>query len=107
MTSVFDLFKIGIGPSSSHTVGAMVVAKRFVDELKRDGLVPRRIVVEIYGSLAWTGRGHGTDTAICLGLLGEAPATVDPNRVTDLVQHVRDVKQVPVGNNILAEFDPA
>jgi L-serine dehydratase len=107
MTSVFDLFKIGIGPSSSHTVGPMVAAKRFVDALRCAGLTPRRIAVEIYGSLAWTGRGHGTDTAICLGLLGEAPASVDPSRVPDLVQHVQAVKQVPVGNHVLADFDPA
>ncbi len=107
MTSAFELFKIGIGPSSSHTVGPMVAAKRFIDELKRDGLVPRRIEAEIYGSLAWTGRGHGTDTAICLGLLGEAPDTVDPNRVADLVHHVQEIKQVPAGNNVLAEFNPA
>ncbi|PVE21957.1 L-serine ammonia-lyase [Microvirga sp. KLBC 81] len=107
MTSAFELFKIGIGPSSSHTVGPMVAAKRFIDALERDGLVPRRIEAEIYGSLAWTGRGHGTDTAICLGLLGEAPDTVDPNGVADLVHHVQEIKQVPAGNNVLAEFNPA
>ncbi|QRM35898.1 L-serine ammonia-lyase [Microvirga sp. VF16] len=106
MTSAFELFKIGIGPSSSHTVGPMVAAKRFIDELKRDGLKPRRIKAEIYGSLAWTGRGHGTDTAICLGLLGGTPDTVDPNSVADLVHHLHEAKQVLAGDNVRAEFDP-
>jgi L-serine dehydratase len=107
MTSVFDLFKIGIGPSSSHTVGPMVAAKRFMDEMNREALSPARIVVEIYGSLAWTGRGHSTDTAICLGLMGEAPAAIDPNDVTALVHHVRETKRVPVRNGGVARFDPA
>ena len=107
MTSAFDLFKIGIGPSSSHTVGPMVAAKRFMDDLRRGGLNPRRIVVEIYGSLAWTGRGHSTDTAICLGLMGEAPAAVDPDHVAALVRHVREAKRVPVRDGASAAFDPA
>jgi L-serine dehydratase len=107
MTSVFELFKIGIGPSSSHTVGPMVAAKRFMDEMNRETLSPARIVAEIYGSLAWTGRGHSTDTAICLGLMGEAPASIDPNDVAALVHHVRETKRVPVREGIFAEFDPA
>ena len=107
MTSVFELFKIGIGPSSSHTVGPMVAAKRFIDEIGREALRPARIVAEIYGSLAWTGRGHSTDTAICLGLMGEAPATIDPNDVAALVHHVRETKRVPVRHNVVAAFDPA
>src|SRR5918998_1470609 len=107
MTSVFELFKIGIGPSSSHTVGPMVAAKRFMDEMNREALSPARIVVEIYGSLAWTGRGHSTDTAICLGLMGEAPAAIDPNDVAALVHHVRETKRVPVRDGISARFDPA
>ncbi|SFL87697.1 L-serine ammonia-lyase [Methylorubrum salsuginis] len=82
MISVFDLFKIGIGPSSSHTVGPMVAARRF-----RERLAGRtdtaRISAEIFGSLAWTGRGHGTDVAIFLGLLGHDPATLDPDRVAE------------------------
>jgi L-serine dehydratase len=84
----------------------MVAAKRFMDGLKRDGLVPRRIKAEIYGSLAWTGRGHGTDTAICLGLLGEAPDTVDPNAVVDLVHAVQETRKISIGHAVLAEFDP-
>jgi L-serine dehydratase len=107
MISTFELFKIGIGPSSSHTVGPMVAAKRFLDEV-RDACEVEigRITVEIYGSLAWTGRGHGTDTAICLGLLDEAPASVDPDSVAARVQHLRVSRQVQVGNAALASFDP-
>ena len=107
MTSVFDLFKIGIGPSSSHTVGPMVAAKRFVDELRRGALRPARLVAEIYGSLAWTGRGHSTDTAICLGLMGEAPALIDPNDVEALVRHLQETKRVAIDAHASAEFDPA
>jgi L-serine dehydratase len=78
MVSVFELFKVGIGPSSSHTVGPMVAAKRFVDELESAGALARtaRARVELYGSLAMTGHGHGTDRAVLLGLEGHAPASV-------------------------------
>jgi L-serine dehydratase len=75
--SVLDLFKIGIGPSSSHTVGPMVAARRFLDEL---GHTPAAVTVELFGSLALTGKGHGTDRAVLLGLAGERPETVDPDR---------------------------
>ena len=73
--SVFDLFSVGIGPSSSHTVGPMVAARRFRDTVLARGGVTR-ISAEIYGSLAWTGRGHGTDRAVILGLAGWDPLTV-------------------------------
>jgi len=79
-TSLFELFKIGIGPSSSHTVGPMRAALRFARSLEATGLLEHTgsIHVDLYGSLALTGLGHGTDRAILLGLLGEAPDTVDP-----------------------------
>ena len=105
MISVFELFKIGIGPSSSHTVGPMVAAKRF-----RDGLFGMagidRIRVELYGSLAWTGRGHGTDLAICLGLLGEIPSTADPDAVPALVDDLKAKREITVAGKAL-RFDPA
>jgi L-serine dehydratase len=89
MISAFDLFKIGIGPSSSHTIGPMVAAKRFRERvaarIDRAAAVTR-LSAEIFGSLAWTGKGHGTDNAIVLGLLGHDPATVDPDRVAGYVQ---------------------
>jgi L-serine dehydratase len=89
--SVFDLFKIGIGPSSSHTVGPMWAALRFVEMLEKRGLLGqvRRVVAELYGSLALTGRGHATDKAVLLGLSGERPDTVDPDLVEPLVERVR------------------
>ena len=80
--SVFDLFKIGIGPSSSHTVGPMVAARRFLLEC---GPLHGAIGVEahLYGSLALTGVGHATDKAVILGLMGETPQGVDPDGVED------------------------
>ncbi len=73
--SVFDLFKIGIGPSSSHTVGPMRAALLFAQGLERDGLLASTasVKVELYGSLGATGKGHGTDRGVMLGLMGEAP----------------------------------
>ncbi|MGO4154685.1 L-serine ammonia-lyase [Cupriavidus sp. YAF13] len=81
--SVFDLFKVGIGPSSSHTVGPMRAALMFAQGLARDGLLPQvaSVRVELYGSLGATGRGHGTDKGVILGLLGEAPDTIDPDTI--------------------------
>ncbi|KAB1070461.1 L-serine ammonia-lyase [Methylobacterium planeticum] len=104
MISVFDLFKIGIGPSSSHTVGPMAAAARF-----RAGLGPAtaQVRAEIFGSLAWTGRGHGTDIAISLGLLGESPATVDPDAVAGLVAGLTATRRIPIpGSARGAAFDP-
>jgi len=81
--STFEIFKIGIGPSSSHTMGPMTAAHRFVDELKNacaasiDPLTLARITVTLHGSLAFTGKGHATDRAVCLGLLGETPSELD------------------------------
>ena len=84
--SVFDIFKIGIGPSSSHTVGPMIAARRFVEADLRPVASARRLTVTLHGSLAFTGKGHGTDRAIALGLCGEAPDTVDPDRADGIVQ---------------------
>ncbi|MCW1883875.1 L-serine ammonia-lyase [Luteolibacter flavescens] len=76
--SALDLFTIGVGPSSSHTVGPMRAACRFVGQLQAEGFAPRvaRLRCDLYGSLAATGKGHGTDTAILMGFLGEEPETV-------------------------------
>ena len=81
--SVFDLFKIGIGPSSSHTVGPMKAAAMFARRLHKADLLPQvvRIEARLYGSLGATGKGHGADTAVMLGLEGEMPDTVDPDSV--------------------------
>jgi L-serine dehydratase len=87
--SVFDLFKIGVGPSSSHTVGPMWAAVRFARSLRDLLDRVRRVRADLYGSLALTGRGHATDTAVLLGLSGEQPDTVDPEAVGPLVEAAR------------------
>jgi L-serine dehydratase len=88
--SVFDLFKIGLGPSSSHTVGPMRAALRFVTELQEDAFRDAvRVHVDLYGSLALTGRGHATDKAVILGLLGLSPDTVDPDHVEPRLSAIR------------------
>ena len=86
MISVFDLFKVGIGPSSSHTVGPMRAAASFAARAAR--LAPARVTVTLYGSLAWTGHGHATDRAVVLGIAGEAPDTVDPDRADAILAAV-------------------
>jgi L-serine dehydratase len=94
--SVFDLFKIGIGPSSSHTVGPMRAARLFVARLQHDGHLDatRRICAQMYGSLGATGKGHGTDKAVLLGLLGHEPDTVDVERIGAALKQVRDSKRI-------------
>ena len=90
IVSTFDLFKIGIGPSSSHTVGPMVAARRWSERLERNGLLERTaaVAVDLYGSLALTGKGHASDTALILGLYGEIPAEVDPDAVPAILARV-------------------
>ncbi|AVZ77000.1 L-serine ammonia-lyase [Streptomyces lunaelactis] len=90
--SVFDLFKVGIGPSSSHTVGPMKAARLFVTALDEDGLLPRAVSVraELFGSLGATGHGHGSDKAVLLGLEGEDPETVDTDTVDHRVHRIRE-----------------
>jgi L-serine dehydratase len=90
--SVFDLFKIGIGPSSSHTVGPMRAAARFAERwLEEKGVLEQvtRVRAELFGSLALTGRGHGTDKAVLLGLEGQHPDTVDPDRIPATLERIR------------------
>jgi L-serine dehydratase len=89
--SVFDLFKIGIGPSSSHTVGPMRAARLFVRHLQSQDLLARtaRVRAQLYGSLGLTGRGHGSDKAVLLGLQGHEPDTVDVEAVPALLEAVR------------------
>jgi len=93
---VFDIFKIGIGPSSSHTVGPMRAAKRFAERLAADGQLEQTtaIKVELFGSLGFTGKGHGSDRAIILGLEGAEPATVDVDSVEKRVAKVASSKRI-------------
>ena len=99
--SVFDIFKVGIGPSSSHTMGPMRAAREFVLGLQRDRLLEptEQIAVRLYGSLALTGAGHGTDRAVLVGLEGAQPETVDPDSIESTVQRIRSSGRI----NLLGE----
>jgi L-serine dehydratase len=90
-TSLFDLYKIGIGPSSSHTMGPMRAAHRFVSELRDRGLLAmtERVRTDLYGSLALTGKGHGTDRAVLLGLSGEEAKSIDPATIEPKLEKIR------------------
>ncbi|HEX7947500.1 MAG TPA: serine dehydratase beta chain, partial [Phenylobacterium sp.] len=90
--SVFDLFKLGIGPSSSHTMGPMTAAARFLERLGERLDQVSRIEISLYASLALTGRGHATDRAVILGLAGFEPRTLDPDAADALVAGVRQSK---------------
>src|SRR3546814_21016448 len=89
--SVFDLLKIGIGPSSSHTVGPMIAAVRFAHRPEQAELLPMvaRVRIELYGSLGSTGRGHGTDVAVLLGWCGHLPDVVDTVAVPGIIACIR------------------
>ena len=108
MVGVFELFKIGIGPSSSHTVGPMKAALAFVAGLTAAGLLERiaALDVTLYGSLAWTGRGHGTDKAVILGLAGFDPATVDPDAADAVMADSQATGRLAVAGRTTIAFDP-
>ncbi|RKK05408.1 serine dehydratase beta chain, partial [Teichococcus wenyumeiae] len=102
---LFDLFRIGVGPSSSHTVGPMIAAASFAATLKD---VPvARLRVELFGSLALTGKGHATDVAIILGLTGAQPETLDPDEGIALVERIRRRQRLPLHDGREVPFDPA
>ncbi len=105
-TSLFELFKIGIGPSSSHTVGPMRAALRFVRELSASDRfdATTRVMVELYGSLAHTGIGHGTDRAILLGLSGHAPDSIDPARIDAIIAEIRTSREIDLAGSRRVPF---
>lgn len=107
MISVFDLFKIGIGPSSSHTVGPMVAANLFLASLLQHTKLTtvKNIEIELYGSLAATGKGHATDTAILLGLLGHAPSTIDTRLTSQYLTPIFSDKQLRLSGEHVVDFD--
>ena len=106
MISVFDLFSIGIGPSSSHTVGPMRAACAFVHTLKQSALLSRteRVVVECYGSLGQTGKGHGTGKAIILGLAGFEPESVDIEAIPAFLDQVEHSQTLRLGGEQPSQF---
>jgi L-serine dehydratase len=101
MISMFHLYKVGIGPSSSHTLGPMNASRRFVDDLRERGKLAQTtsVVVDVYGSLALTGLGHKTDIALLLGLMGELPDTVDVDAIPGLIQKVRHTQRIRLGHD--------
>jgi L-serine dehydratase len=105
--SIFDIFKIGIGPSSSHTLGPMKAAREFALQLDSVAAEVTAVDVTLHGSLAYTGRGHGTDTAIVLGLAGWEPETIDPDAVQELLKRTVEQKTLDVLNVGSLAFDPA
>src|SRR5260221_12399327 len=105
--SALDIFKIGIGPSSSHTVGPMVAARRFAEAIADECKTKApRIQADLYGSLGATGRGHGTDKAIVLGLMGLAPETVDVDGIPRILERVQLFKELVLANGVVSAFDP-
>ena len=104
--SVTDLYTIGIGPSSSHTVGPMRAARRFCDLLITRELLKNcgRVIVELYGSLALTGHGHATDIAILMGLSGQSPSKIDPNAIADMVSSIRTDNKINLAGQKLIDF---
>ncbi|MCP5420644.1 MAG: L-serine ammonia-lyase [Gammaproteobacteria bacterium] len=104
--SVFDIFKIGLGPSSSHTVGPMRAACQFVQGLHDSGLLERlcSVKAELYGSLGATGRGHGSDKAVMLGLEGEMPETTDPDSTQERMTRIRNTGQIKVLGSRTIDF---
>ncbi len=108
MISAFDLFSIGIGPSSSHTVGPMRAAVRFAREVRARGADNRisKIRVELFGSLGATGHGHGSVKAVLLGLAGEEPETVDPVAAGPAVEAIRETKRLTLPGGHEIDMDP-
>jgi len=107
--SVFDMLKIGVGPSSSHTLGPWRAALRFVHTLQAKYGVARvkRVSVLLYGSLAKTGKGHGTDIAVILGLCGDDPVTIDVNSIHTKIQQITESRVLKLNNEVAIPFDPA
>ena len=107
--SAFDLFRIGLGPSSAHTTGPMRAARRFVHTLEADGVFyqTRRVSVDLYGSVACAGRDHGTERAIVAGLAGDAPDAVDPQTLAARAARIRAEGELALNGTSRIPFDPA
>ena len=106
MLSVFDMFSVGIGPSSSHTVGPMRAAREFTEQLQEKGLLEKTTFVktELYGSLGQTGIGHGSGKAVILGLLGDKPETIDPDTVEGKLSEIEQSQQICLLGTQMARF---
>jgi len=107
--SIFDIFKVGIGPSSSHTVGPMNAARRFVEDLRERSLLERtvQVSVQLYGSLALTGKGHCTDRAVLLGLEGNRPDQIEAQQIEPTIERIRSSNRLRLLGTREIEFDEA
>src|SRR4051794_38695998 len=107
--STFDVFKIGVGPSSSHTMGPWRAAQRFLASCRQQGLFDRvrRVRTDLYGSLAKTGKGHGTDFAVLLGLSGEDPVMCDTAHLHDRVEAIRAGERIRLAGTKSVRFHEA
>ncbi len=105
--SIFELFSIGIGPSSSHTVGPMRAARRFIQELDTSALLKttHRIKADLYGSLGQTGKGHGSDVAVLLGLQREQPSEIDPDTIPNKLSLIRDQQKIQLSEHHTIHFN--
>ena len=104
--SVFDMLKIGVGPSSSHTLGPWRAAERFLGELRNENVLHKtsRIKVDLYGSLSLTGKGHATDLAIMLGLSGQDPEYIPVQNIAQIIKTIEDTHEIQLGNEVAIPF---
>ena len=106
--SVFDIFKIGIGPSSSHTLGPWRAAQQFLEVVKEKGLLRsvKNVTVHLYGSLAKTGKGHGTDIAVILGLSGYDPVTIETSSIDRILADIAASESIRLHGEMQIHFNP-
>ena len=106
--SVFDMLKIGVGPSSSHTLGPWRAAERFLNELKEEKILENitSIKVDLYGSLSLTGKGHATDFAVMLGLSGQDPVTIPVQDIDSIVKNIQETHQLKLASQLNIVFNP-
>lgn len=104
--SVFDMLKIGVGPSSSHTLGPWRAAERFLAELRADDLLQKteRVKVDLYGSLSLTGKGHATDLAVMLGLSGQDPEYIPVENISGIIKNIEENAEIKLGNELTIPF---
>lgn len=105
--SVFDIFKIGVGPSSSHTMGPWRAAQQFLDSFQQKYQLDsiQKIEIFLYGSLAKTGKGHGTDIAVLLGLIGEDPVTTDTSKINEKIEYIKNTKSLQLAGILSLPFE--
>ena len=104
--SLFNLFKIGIGPSSSHTVGPMIAGFQFSEKLKPLKKRIKKINIGLFGSLSLTGKGHGTDKAVILGLSGELPDKIVPAKINIFIDELNSTNELKLLTDDIISFDP-